>query len=61
MEKFYFPGSMSMALAAVQCFGADRVNVGAWLSPVIVYDVTPKELKAFEDLTGEKALDPKLF
>lgn len=51
-----FPASMGAATHAVDLFGANRVDVGRWLEPVYVKDVTIDEYEAAKELLGDVGL-----
>ncbi|MBI2449996.1 MAG: hypothetical protein HYV47_00500 [Candidatus Nealsonbacteria bacterium] len=54
MEKIMLtPGSMGVAKHAIDLFGIERVEVGAWLNPVRVNDLSEDEIKFAEEFFRE--------
>jgi len=51
-----FPGTISLASAAIMLFGADSVSPGVWLGPVFVTS-SPEDLEAFLSIVNE--ISPK--
>ncbi len=50
------PGSIGAAWACQVLFGAERVDVGSWLSPIYVNDVKPEEVQPATELLAEQGL-----
>lgn len=60
-SHLFFPGTMGLAASLLGLFGKDRVDVGQWLGPVRVYDLTTEELDFLKELyeTDEITIKPE--